>query len=115
MAQTMQGLGADVVGVNCALGPAGTFSVIEGMSTSQLSSLAIFGTVQTFKQGHAIFVQDDEANGFYILLSGHLTVGIEGQIVAELSEGDVFGELGLVEGGSRESDVTVVSAHASGC
>jgi len=90
----------------------GVHSVIEGMSTSQLSSLAILGTVQTFKQGHAIFVQDDEANGFYILLSGHLTVGIEGQIVAELSEGDVFGELGLVDSGSRDSDVTVVSADA---
>jgi CRP-like cAMP-binding protein len=90
----------------------GAHSVIEGMSASQLSSLAIFGTVQTFKQGHAIFVQDDEANGFYILLSGNLTVGIEGQVVAELSEGDVFGELGLLDGGSRESDVTVVSADA---
>jgi len=90
----------------------GAHSVIEGMSASQLSSLAIFGTVQTFKQGHAIFVLDDEANGFYILLSGNLTVGIEGQVVAELSEGDVFGELGLLDGGSRESDVTVVSADA---
>lgn len=35
VAQTMQELGADVVGVNCALGPAGTFSVIEGMSTGE--------------------------------------------------------------------------------
>jgi len=90
----------------------GARSLIEGMSTSQLSSLAIFGTVQTFKQGHPIYVQDDEANGFYILLSGHLAVGVEGQLVAELSEGDVFGEVGLLDGGSREADVTVVSDDA---
>lgn len=32
VAQTMSELGADVVGVNCALGPAGTYSVIESMS-----------------------------------------------------------------------------------
>src|SRR5215467_9592166 len=62
----------------------GMRSVIEGMSTSQLASLAIFSTVQTFKQGHPIVARDEEADGFYILLSGHLAVGVEGRIVAEL-------------------------------
>ncbi|GHO43144.1 hypothetical protein KSX_13070 [Ktedonospora formicarum] len=33
VAQTMSELGADVVGVNCALGPAGTYNVIESMSS----------------------------------------------------------------------------------
>ncbi len=90
----------------------GVRSVIENMSASQLSSFAIFSKVQTFKQGHAIVVQGDEADGFYILLSGHLAVGLEDRIVGELSEGDVFGELGLLEGGIREANVTVVSADA---
>jgi CRP-like cAMP-binding protein len=90
----------------------GVRSVIEGMSASQLSSLAMFGTVQTFNQGHSIIVQGDD-DGFYILLSGHVTVGIEGgQIVSELGEGDVFGELGLLEGGTRAATVTVASADA---
>ena len=87
-------------------------SVIEHMTSSQLSSFAIFGKVHTFKRGQHIVVQGDEADGFYILLSGHLTVGIEGRLVGEVSEGDVFGELGLLEGGAREADVTVVSADA---
>ncbi len=90
----------------------GVRSVIEGLSTNQLSSLAIFSTVQTFKQGHPITVRDDEAGGFYTLLSGHLAVGIEGRVTAELSEGDIFGQLGLLEGGTREADVTVVSVDA---
>jgi CRP-like cAMP-binding protein len=90
----------------------GMRSVIEGMSTSQLASLAIFSTVQTFKQGHPIVARDEEADGFYILLSGHLAVGVEGRIVAELNEGDIFGEMGLLEGGNREADVTVVSVDA---
>jgi len=37
---------------------------------------------------------------------------IEGRLVGEVSEGDVFGELGLLEGGTREANVTVVSADA---
>jgi CRP-like cAMP-binding protein len=82
------------------------------MTSNQLSSLAIFSKVETFKQGHLITVQGDEADGFYILLSGHLAVGLEGRPVGELSEGDVFGELGLLESGTREANVTVVSADA---
>jgi CRP-like cAMP-binding protein len=91
----------------------GTRSVIEGMSASQLSSLAIFGRVQTFKQGQPIVVQGDEADGFYILLSGHLEVVVDGdRIVSELGEGDVFGEWGLLDGGTRQASVIVASADA---
>ena len=91
----------------------GVRSVIENMTASQLSSLAIFGTVQTFKQGHPVIVQGDEADGFYILLSGHLAVRLDGgRVVSELGEGDVFGERGLLEGGTRAATVTVASADA---
>lgn len=87
-------------------------SVIEGMSMSQLSSLAIFSAVQTFKHGQPVMLRAEEVNGFYILLYGHLAVGINGRIVAELSEGDIFGEQGLLEGGASEVDVTAVSVDA---
>jgi CRP-like cAMP-binding protein len=92
----------------------GVRSVIESMSASQLSSLAIFGTAQTFKRGQPIIVQGDEADGFYILLSGHLAVSIEnGRVVGELGEGDVFGEQSLLEARAiRAATVTVVSADA---
>jgi CRP-like cAMP-binding protein len=69
--------------------------------------------VQTFKHGQPTLVRADEVDGFYILLSGHLAVAINGRIVAELSEGDIFGEQGLlVEGGASEVDVTAVSVDA---
>ena len=68
--------------------------------------------IKEFKQGHHVLVEGDEADGFYILLSGHLAVGTEGRFIGELSEGDVFGEVGLLEGATREATVTVVSADA---
>jgi CRP-like cAMP-binding protein len=82
------------------------------MTSSQLSGFAIFSRIKEFKQGQHIIVEGDEADGFYILLSGHLAVGTEGRFIGELGEGDVFGELGLLEGGTREANVTVVSADA---
>jgi CRP-like cAMP-binding protein len=90
----------------------GAHSAIEGMSSCQLSSLAILSTVRTFKHGQPVTIRADEVNGFYILLSGHLVVGINGRIVAELSEGDIFGEQGLLEGGASQVDVTAVSVDA---
>jgi CRP-like cAMP-binding protein len=90
----------------------GAHSVIEGMSTGQLSSLAIFSTVETFKHGRSVMIRADEVDGFYILLSGHLAVGVNGRIVAELSEGDIFGHHDMVEGGAREVAVTAVSVDA---
>ena len=90
----------------------GARSLIEHMTSSQLSAFAIFSGINNFKQGQHIIVQGDEADGFYILLSGHLAVGTESRFIGELSEGDVFGELGLLRGGTREANVTVVSADA---
>jgi CRP-like cAMP-binding protein len=87
-------------------------SVIASMTSSQLSAFAIFSEVRAFKAGHPIVVEGEEADGFYILLSGHLTATVDGRMVGELSEGDVFGEMGLLEGGKRGATITVASADA---
>ena len=97
--------------LKAALDP-GAWSVIEHMNAAQLSGFAIFSLVKQFKQGHHVFAEKDKADGFYVLLSGHLAVGTEGRFTGELSEGDVFGEMGLREGVTREASVTVVSADA---
>jgi CRP-like cAMP-binding protein/L-ascorbate metabolism protein UlaG (beta-lactamase superfamily) len=87
-------------------------SVIETMRSNQLVAFAIFSDVKSFREGEPVIVEGDEADGFYVLLSGHLTVSVQGRTVGELSEGDVFGELGLLEGGKRGATITVVSADA---
>jgi CRP-like cAMP-binding protein len=91
---------------------AGARSVLEHMSAGQLASLAMFSETKAFAQDHRIVGQGEEADGFYILLSGHLGVRVDGRNVGELAEGDVFGELGLIEGSRREADITVISTDA---
>jgi CRP-like cAMP-binding protein len=87
-------------------------SVIATMTTSQLSAVALFGEVRAFRWGQPIVLEGDEADGLYILLSGHLRASVRGEPVGELSEGEIFGEIGLLEGGKRSATVTVVSADA---
>jgi CRP-like cAMP-binding protein len=89
-----------------------TRSVIEDMNANQLSAFAVFSTVKQLDQGMSVVIEGEAADGFYILLSGHLSVVMGGKKVGELSEGDVFGEVGLIEGGKRTATVTVVSADA---
>src|SRR5262245_36324066 len=97
--------------LKAALDP-GAWSVIEHMTAAQLSVFAIFSLLKELRKGHNVFIEGDKADGFYVLLSGHLAVGTEGRFASELSEGDVFGEMGLVEGATREANVTVASADA---
>ncbi len=87
-------------------------SVITNMSSSQLAGFSIFSEVRVFKEGQAVVVEGTEADGFYILLSGHLAAAVGGRVVGELGEGDVFGEMGLLEGGKRGATVAVESADA---
>ncbi|MBI3326282.1 MAG: cyclic nucleotide-binding domain-containing protein [Nitrospinae bacterium] len=90
----------------------GPRSVIADMDTGQLSGFAIFSEVRGFREGQPVITEGDEADGFYILLSGHLAATVGGRVVGELSEGEVFGEMGLLESGKRSATVPVVSADA---
>jgi CRP-like cAMP-binding protein len=87
-------------------------SVMTAMSATQLSSFALFSTVKTFREGEPVIVEGDEADGFYVLLSGYLVVSIAGRVVADVSEGEIFGELGPLDGTRRTATVTTVSADA---
>src|SRR5262245_10924448 len=70
--------------LKAALEP-GAKSVIEPMTSSQLSGFANFGQIKAFTRGQSILVEGDPADGLYILLSGHLAVGTGGRFISELS------------------------------
>jgi CRP-like cAMP-binding protein len=56
--------------------------------------------------------EGDPADAFYVLTSGHLQATVGGRTVRELGEGDGFGEIALLQGGSRTATISVVSADA---
>ena len=87
-------------------------SILEYLTTSQLTGFALFGATRTLVRGAAVVREGDPADAFYVLLSGHLQTSVAGRVVRELSEGDGFGEIALLQGGRRTATVTVVSADA---
>ena len=89
-----------------------TRSVIEDMNSGQFSAFAVFSEVKRYQRWDPVVVEGDEADGMYILLSGHLHVAAGGKPIGELTEADVFGELGLLEARERMATIRVASADA---
>lgn len=92
--------------------PARMRSVIEEMTSGQLSAFAVFSEIKRYQRWDAVVVEGEEADGLYVLLSGHLHVAAGGKTIGELTEADVFGELGLLEARQRMATVRVASADA---
>ena len=81
-------------------------------TSGQLAKLAMFGELRNLKKNQTVIVEGEEPDGFFILLSGHLSATVGGWVVGELSEGDSFGEIALLEGGKRHATIRVVSVDA---
>jgi len=92
--------------------PARMPSVIEEMNSGQLSAFAVFSEIKRYQRWDTVVVEGEEADGLYILLSGHLHVATAGKAIGELTEADVFGELGLLQAQQRMATVRVASADA---
>jgi len=92
--------------------PTRTRSVIEEMHSGQLAAFAVFSEVKRYQRWDAVVVEGEEADGLYILLSGHLHVAASGKLIGELAEADIFGELGLLAARERMATVRVASADA---
>lgn len=86
--------------------------ILEYLTTSQLTGFALFGETETVLRGAVVVREGDPAGAFYVLLSGHLQATVGGRIVRELGEGDGFGEMALLQGGTRTATITVASADA---
>lgn len=87
-------------------------SIIEEMNSGQLAAFAVFSDVYHYQRWQEVVVEGAEADGLYIVLSGHLYVVAGGKQIAELTEADVFGEVGLLEAKPRMATVRVASADA---
>lgn len=92
--------------------PLSPLKIITQMTSGQLAGLVLFSELRVFKKDQAVIVEGEEADGSYVLLSGHLAASVGGWELGELTEGDIFGEMGLLEGGRRQATIKVVSADA---
>ena len=66
-------------------------------------------TRQTFTAGDVLIRQGDANEMMFIILSGELEVRVAGKVGAILKEGDLFGELSMIDQEPASGDVVAVS------
>ncbi|MGK7900098.1 MAG: Crp/Fnr family transcriptional regulator [Hormoscilla sp.] len=62
----------------------------------------------SFPAKHTIFTQGQEGRSLYIVVKGRVRVHIGDRDVAQLSEGDPFGEMSLFDAEPRSASVTTI-------
>jgi cAMP-dependent protein kinase regulator/CRP/FNR family cyclic AMP-dependent transcriptional regulator/cGMP-dependent protein kinase 2 len=74
-----------------------------------LQKIAPFATSEEWPEGKEIVKEGGFSNHFYAIEEGSAKVEREGEHLADLSEGDIFGEQGLLEHSERSATVTSTS------
>jgi len=67
-------------------------------------------TRQTFAPGDVLIREGETNDKMFVILSGNLEVRVGGRRVAELAEGNVFGELSMIDQEPASGDVVALSA-----
>ena len=76
-----------------------------------LAKIAPFATLEEWPEGKEIVQEGGFSNHFYAIESGSAKVEREGEHLADLNEGDIFGEQGLLEHSERSATVTSTVRH----
>jgi CRP/FNR family transcriptional regulator, cyclic AMP receptor protein len=79
------------------------FAALSKRDVKQLAS-ALHET--TFPQGTVIIESGKPGVGFFLIASGSATVSVNGKPIKTLKAGDHFGEVALIDEGTRMAEVT---------
>lgn len=74
-----------------------------------LTKVATFATLESVAEGKTIIREGGFSNDFYVIDDGTVKVEREGEHLADLGRGDVFGEQGLLERQARSATVIATS------
>jgi CRP/FNR family cyclic AMP-dependent transcriptional regulator len=88
-----------------------TIPLFIGMDDDELAAIAGIMDEVPFKAGHTIFRAEESGGTLYIIQSGQVELSItdddDEKIILEMLEaGDFFGELSLLDGGTRSATAT---------
>jgi len=59
--------------------------------------------LERFAAGEAIFDEGSQGEKMYVVYAGEVTIEREGKVIEELSAGDSFGEMSLIDGAPRSA------------
>jgi CRP-like cAMP-binding protein len=78
-------------------------------SQRELREIAKLGTPIEVDEGRVLTKQGAPGREFFLVLDGKADCAVRGRRVAVFGPGDYFGELALIEGGTRTATVTATS------
>jgi CRP-like cAMP-binding protein len=94
------------------------FEVFQGLTTREMQIIHEVSTLISFSGGEIILKQSDLSMDLFIVVKGRLSVNMgysstrekRLQQIAELKPGDIFGEIGFLEGKRRSANITAIEA-----
>lgn len=91
------------------LRPISETKLFKGCEHRDLKDVLPFLENEDFGPGESIFVRGDPGDAMFIIAHGHVEISLRGQSIAELGPNQVFGEMSLVFGETRNADAVATS------
>ena len=82
--------------------------LFAGLSRRHLGKIASVASSKRYAQGGALVRVGEPADAFYVILDGRVRVETPGRLI-ELTAGDFFGEMALIDGEPRSATVVTMS------
>jgi CRP-like cAMP-binding protein len=91
----------------------GSIELFGELTPEELATVGSLAKVQTFAARSAVVNQGDPADALFAIIRGRLKVvacGPDGRdtVLGIMAEGEVFGEIALIDGGTRSATVTAI-------
>ena len=83
--------------------------LFKGLDEKHLKSLSSEFTERRFSEGQELTAQGAGGAGFFVIESGTAKVTVDGQERRTLGPGDHYGEIALIDGGTRTATITAAS------
>ena len=83
--------------------------LFSGLSEDDVAHIASMFKERKFPAGETITKEGVGAAAFFVIESGEVSVSIKGKPVRTLTRGDYFGEIALIDEGSRSATVTATT------
>jgi CRP/FNR family cyclic AMP-dependent transcriptional regulator len=97
------------VATNEAITMLGGVPLFSGLSKKELTSVANASKEVNHREGATLAREGDAGLGFFLILDGVAEVKVGGHHVRDMSRGDFFGEISLLEGGPRTATVSAAT------
>lgn len=83
--------------------------LFHGLKDRELKSLAAAFTDRTFSAGDELTTEGKSGVGFFVIESGEAVVTVDGEQRRTLGPRDYFGEMALIDNGTRSATITATT------